>query len=296
MKLLSTPAVIAYPDLTMNMHRLGFTIITVAFLTVSTFSSSAQPSNSASAGNSPKNPEQSKASQPLPDGILAWDAMLKTVDATNGQALARFTFSFTNLATNVVTILNVHPSCGCTTAELPPVPWAVPASGTGEIKLAVSLAGKSGTLFKNVNVTTDNGYKNIMIKVNIQPPPIMTEDQRAAGVAAAKLDRQAVFKGNCASCHLKNVEGKYGQVLFESLCTICHEAKPRASMVPDLHNLPVPTDEVFWRAWITSGKADSLMPAFATSQGGPLNDLQIASLAVYLHVANPPRAASAVLK
>ena len=31
-----------------------------------------------------------------------------------------------------------------------------------------------------------------------------------------------------------------------------------------------------------AGKAGSLMPAFATSQGGPLNDLQIASLAAYL--------------
>jgi hypothetical protein len=30
------------------------------------------------------------------------------------------------------------------------------------------------------------------------------------------------------------------------------------------------------------------MPAFATSQGGPLNDLQIASLASYLNLAIPP--------
>jgi hypothetical protein len=54
-------------------------------------------------------------------------------------------------------------------------------------------------------------------------------------------------------------------------------------MVPDLHNLKDPTSEEFWRTWITSGKAGTLMPAFATSQGGPLNDMQIASLAVYLN-------------
>jgi hypothetical protein len=38
------------------------------------------------------------------------------------------------------------------------------------------------------------------------------------------------------------------------------------------------------------------MPAFAISQGGPLNDIQIASLAAYLNVANPPPAPSAPAK
>ena len=60
-------------------------------------------------------------------------------------------------------------------------------------------------------------------------------------------------------------------------------------MVPDLHNLQVPTGEEFWRTWVTAGKAGSLMPAFATSQGGPLNDLQIASLAAYLNATNPSK-------
>lgn len=92
----------------------------------------------------------------------------------------------------------------------------------------------------------------------------MTEEQRVAGIAAA--------------------------------CGICHEAQPRASMVPDLHHLadssgkPLPTNEEFWRSWIAAGKADTLMPAFASSQGGPLNDLQIASLAAYLNAVNPSRA------
>ena len=117
----------------------------------------------------------------------------------------------------------------------------------------------------------------------------MSEAERAAGIAAAKIDRQAVFKGDCASCHLKKIAGKYGQQLFESLCTICHEANPRATMVPDLAKLQIPTNEEFWRAWITAGKAGSLMPAFATSQGGPLSDLQIASLAAYLNASHPSK-------
>jgi len=191
-----------------------------------------------------------------------------------------------------VTILSVHPSCGCTTAELPPVPWQIPPGSNGQIKLSVNLQGKSGTLFKTVNVATDHGKKDLILRINILPPPAMpemTEDQRNAGIIAAKIDRQAVFKGDCASCHLKKVEGKYGQQLFDALCSICHEAKNRATMVPDLANLQIPTSDEFWRTWITAGKAGALMPAFATSQGGPLNDLQVASLAAYLNAIHPSK-------
>jgi mono/diheme cytochrome c family protein len=132
-----------------------------------------------------------------------------------------------------------------------------------------------------------------MLRINMLPPPPvapMSEEERARGIAAAKLDRQAVFNGDCVSCHAKNIEGKYGQQLFASVCAVCHEANPRATMVPDLHNLKDPTSEEFWRTWITAGKAGTLMPAFASSQGGPLNDMQIASLAAYLNAIIPPHA------
>ena len=87
-----------------------------------------------------------------------------------------------------------------------------------------------------------------------------------------------------------SIRRKYAQILTNEFaaCAVCHEAKHRASMVPDLHNLKVPTSEEFWRTWITAGKAGTLMPAFATSQGGPLNDMQIASLAAYLNAIIPP--------
>ena len=53
-------------------------------------------------------------------------------------------------------------------------------------------------------------------------------------------------------------------------------------MVPDLHALKTPTNFEFWRIWIAHGKPGSLMPAFSTTDGGPLSDMQIASLASYL--------------
>jgi mono/diheme cytochrome c family protein len=284
-------------------------------------------------------PDTSHANEPMPDGVLAWDELVKSAEATNGQAFARFVFSFTNVARNIdtglatnvisitnfttvtnksfwghrivrvpdvsnttnvvtvtnsitlvpVTILSVHPSCGCTTAELPPVPWTIFPGTNSQIKVSVNLAGKSGSIFKTVNVSTDRGSKTLTLRINIQPPlvPTMTDADRIRAQIIAKVDRQAVFKNDCAVCHLKPGEGKYGKALFDAVCSVCHEAQNRASMVPDIHALKIPTNEDFWRTWITHGKPGSLMPAFSTAEGGPLSDMQIASLATYLNAAIP---------
>jgi len=285
------PAPLNFPA--MKSHRC-LPLASLAILLAGILGAGAQPAD-AVATAPVYAPDRSHSGEPLPEGVLAWDALLKSVDATNEQETVKFNFAFTNLTPELVAILSVHPSCGCTTAELPPVPWTIPAGEGGEIKLTVNLQGKTGTLFKQVKIITDKGSKDLMLRINILPPPKieMTEAQRAAGIAAAKIDRQAVFKGDCASCHLKNVEGKYGQQLFTALCAICHEPEHRAEMVPNLADLKVPTNEEFWRAWISFGKPGTLMPAFAKSQGGPLNDLQIASLAAYLNAIHPSKASAA---
>ena len=287
-------------------------------------------------------PDLKHQNDPLPDGVLAWDALLKATDTTNGQDFARFVFNFTNvfqmlttvtetnvvtltnivsvtnktffhkkitlveeytLVTNVlsgehrapspVTILAVHPSCGCTTAELPPTPWTIPPGGEGQIKLSVNLAGKAGTVFKTVNIATDQGKKDLMLRITLAPPlppRVLAESERVAAMNQARGDRQAVFKGDCASCHAPKSSSIYGQELYKAVCAICHESEHRASVVPDLAKLKAPTNEDFWRTWIIGGKPSSLMPAFAQSQGGPLTDIQIASLATYLNTQFPSHA------
>ena len=274
----------------MKLRHVIFTVATVLFFAVGIFPAAAQPSNAVSTPPVYV-PDTSHANDPLPDGIITWDAEQKAIDASNDQDFARFTFSFTNVSPGMVAILSGRGSCSCTTVQLPPTPWLIPAGGTGQIGATINLAGKTGIIFKQAIISTDKGTKSLLLRVNIQPPvPVnMTADQLAAGIAAAKVDRQAVFKGDCAACHIKNIEGKYNQPLYDSLCGVCHEAEHRSSMVPDLSKLTVPTNEEFWRAWITIGKPGTLMPAFATSQGGPLSDTQIASLAAYLNLTHPSR-------
>lgn len=275
----------------MKLHHL-LALIAATVILGSAIAASAQPSNTAAAPitSAPVYvPDYSKAGQLLPDHVLDFDANSKSVDAKEGDDFAHFTFNFTNVSGGLVAVLNVHPSCGCTTAEMPPTPWLLPAGTNAYIKLNVNLEGKQGILFKSATFTTDKGRRDLMLRINISPaPPVkLTEEQMVAGIAASKVDRQAVFKGDCATCHIAKSQGLYGDQLYKAICAICHEAEPRATMVPDLGHLKVPTNEEFWRTWITYGKPGSLMPAFANTQGGPLSDFQIATLSKYLCEIHP---------
>jgi mono/diheme cytochrome c family protein len=241
-------------------------------------------------------PDFSHANDALPDGVLAWNSLSQSASVPANSTQAHFLFSFTNVTSGNVSISTVHPSCGCTTADLPPLPWTIPAGGGGQIpvtvNLSAALAGSEGTLLKAVTVITDKGSKQLLLRINILPPVIATQTdaERTNSMAIAKADRQAIFKADCANCHATPGEGKYGKALYEAVCAVCHDAEHRAAIVPDLHTLTVPTNLEFWRTWAAHGKPGSLMPAFSAVEGGPLNDMQIATLATYLNFAIPSRA------
>jgi mono/diheme cytochrome c family protein len=234
-------------------------------------------------------PDTTHANEPMPDGMLAWNSLSQSTNAATDQELAHFVFSFTNVSSGSVSILSAHASCGCTQPELPPLPWTIPSGSNGQFGVSVNLLGKSSPMFKSVTVSTDKGSKDLFMQITVLPPVVrvLTDAERAQGVEMAKADRQAVFKGDCASCHAKPAEGKYSKALYDAVCGICHDAQTRAAIVPDLHNLKSPTNDEFWRTWIAHGKAGTLMPAFATAEGGPLNDMQIATLASYLNSTIP---------
>ena len=258
-------------------------------------------------------------SEHLSGPALQWDASMKYTNVPEGTPSAHFAFYFTNVAVKVehtvasniedpatgtvfgadtvtrspVTIQNVRPSCGCTTAQLPPIPWTLAPGTNGQIGVTVNLAGKYGTVVKSVHVGTDEGAYDLIVQItivrqSIKPP---TDAERMRQMEIAHADRQAVFRNDCASCHVKPGQSKYGKDLFDADCAICHETEHRASMVPDLHTLTVPTNYDFWHTWISHGKPGTSMPAFSSADGGPLSDMQITSLADYLNSAIPSKVA-----
>ena len=216
--------------------------------------------------------------------VLAWDAQTKEIKMDLGERTARVSFQLTNTSPVDAVVTLVKPSCGCTTAQLPPIPWTIAPGRDGKIEFAVDVAGKSGTLLKTVSVESTAG--NVTLQISITMPDTKAERERNVTLAAA--DRQAVFKNdNCARCHAAPAAGKMGEELYRAVCGICHEAGERAATVPNLQKLQHPTDPEFWKTWITYGKPQTLMPAFAQSQGGPLTGEQIDSLADYLLKAIP---------
>jgi len=221
---------------------------------------------------------------------LNWDSETKATNIMSGASEAHFTFSFTNVSSTNVTILSVHPSCGCTTAQLPPLPWVIAPGTNGQIGIKVNIAAKSGTLSKTITVGTDTDSETLSVKITIDPSTnSMAGVDRAKNVMAAQVDRQSVFSGDCASCHVNQGKGKFSKELYDADCGICHEGPNRATMVPNLHTIAQTTDAEFWRTWISYGRPHSLMPAFATTEGGPLTDEQIATLVDYLRVAIPSK-------
>jgi len=224
--------------------------------------------------------------QPPPrENVFAWDALVKEATLKPGQVTNSFTFSLTNTSNAEVTINGVRTSCGCTVAKLPAVPWGIPAGGSGTFDVDVDLRGKSGIVTKTITIDSTAGYRYLTVRVSIPASAsaaAMSLSERARNLQIALADRQAVFKGDCAACHLQPAMGQTGEALYFDACGVCHEAEHRASMVPNLRALNKPADREYWRTWITRGKAGTLMPAWAINEGGPLTEAQIASLLDYL--------------
>jgi len=139
-------------------------------------------------------------------------------------------------------------------------------------------------LTKTIYVQTSVGEQSLLVHVQVPTPPAL---QREMNTMLAQADRQAVLRGDCASCHVAPTVGKTGAELFAAACLICHGAEHRATMVPDLKVPTVHRDAAFWSEWIRHGKEGTLMPAFAKNEGGSLDDEQIDSLVAYA-LANLP--------
>ncbi len=241
-------------------------------------------------------PIRPAADPPAPAHPLAWDALKKNQVAQPGDTVAHFEFNVTNTAEHTVTITEITASCGCTTADTPPLPWMVIPGGRGLMKVSVDLAEKFGEITKTIHIASSDGPQELQVQVNVPlPQPPIEERKRVERVMLA--DRQAIFRrDDCVVCHAQPAAFKQGEALYKAACAICHEAEHRASMVPDLAGFRESHDIAWWRNSVAEGRERTLMPAFAQERGGPLNREQIDSLVSYLVAAFPKKTISAGVK
>lgn len=220
--------------------------------------------------------------QPGPQ--LTWDSESKEATVKDGEYTVNFTFYGTNTTDAPIVINNVRTSCGCTAANLPTLPHTIAPGTNVAIGVTMDLRGKRGAITKIVAVETATGVKNLLVKGTVPETDggVGNMGNRSRNLQIAAADRQAVFRGDCASCHVIPTAGKTGKQLYAAACGICHEAEHRASMVPDLKIAKEGRNEAFWEQWVKHGKPNTLMPAFSQAEGGPLSDDQIKSLVEYL--------------
>src|SRR6185312_13822873 len=129
-------------------------------------------------------------------------------------------FSVTNVSSSEVTIDGVATSCGCTVATLPSKPWKLAPKQNGRIEVLVDVRGRTGTLTKQVNIASPTAPKTLTVSVTIPAgsfgggmTPAMGD--RLRNQESSAVDRQAVFKTDCATCHLAPAFGKYGGPLYK---------------------------------------------------------------------------------
>lgn len=218
---------------------------------------------------------------------FAFDAREKAVQLKAGETKAEFKWAVTNATSEEVTINSVQTSCGCTAARLPsyPNPWTLKPGEGGEVGATMDLTGKFGTIMKTVTLVTSVGQFPLVAKAVLPQEAfaqMQRQDNRSKNMQVAAADRQAVFRNDCATCHVQPTVGKHGRELYATACGICHEAEHRASMVTQLRGRTGTFPRDYWLQWIRQGKEGSLMPAFELRKGGPLGDDQIESLATYL--------------
>ncbi len=218
-----------------------------------------------------------------PSAGLVWDSSVKHGTPKAGESSIVYTFAVTNSSTNAITIERADVSCGCTKVEMPKAPWVLAPQDGGHVLVRFDGRGRYGTVIKQIMVHTSLGPTVLRIQAELpQPPSTRSANERQQNQQQATTNRQIVFQGTCAVCHATSTIGKSGSALYSAACGICHNAEHRASMVPDLATLKVPTSKAYWEHWVRNGKTNSLMPAFEKKQGGPLNESQITSLVDFL--------------
>ena len=282
-------------------NLLAFLLLAVTLTVIAPLSTSAAPTLTPPPAAPVAAPAASPAPVPDPDA-LKWSAETLEYNPKPGEESAPFTFYVTNTTKAEISITALRTSCGCTVAQLPPLPaepYKLGAGSNVSIGVTMDLRGKSGSVTKSITADTSVGQKTLLARVNLPTAPATpatpatpavaqpSMDNRAKNIQEALADRQKVFKGDCASCHVEKGKGKMGQELYAASCGICHDSAQRAAMVPDLHVARSPRDIAFWQKWIMEGKPGTMMPAFAQLHGGPLTPEQIDSLTIYLYQTYP---------
>lgn len=99
---------------------------------------------------------------------LQWDRTKIDLKPDEATEVAQTVIAFRNTGDKAVTILEVKPSCGCTTAILEKKTYR--AGETGELRISVDLANATGTVSKSIEVLANDSDKPLLLTLRATIP------------------------------------------------------------------------------------------------------------------------------
>jgi len=104
---------------------------------------------------------------------LKWDQPKQTLTPSLGEKVVTAKFGFTNVGPSPITIIDIRPSCGCTTTTLAKKGYA--SGESGEIEAKLNFAGHVGHQEKWIYVTTNvAGSEPALLSLAVDIPPEVT--------------------------------------------------------------------------------------------------------------------------
>jgi hypothetical protein len=188
---------------------------------------------------------------------------LRRVDVGNisDSENAEMEIELRNITGAPFSIENIDTSCGCTVANATEGPIA--PGETAKVRVTIDTRGKMGEISKEIKLFTSGG----------SDPHVLTLTGKVEHFGEGMPDPSVIFEGDCSVCHVGlNVEMKQGQVLYNSICYLCHKdgLSPEAAVSVGLSNV------------IARGIPGTSMPGYLKKAGGPLSMEQVESLTDYI--------------
>ena len=191
--------------------------------------------------------------------------------------IVEHTFVIHNEGTDTLTIIDAHPSCGCTAAVMDNK--KIGPGGVSHLKVKFDSNNKGeGPIVKLITITSNSHEQAEKI---IRITGRIVKSKTAHKNQAMHLD--GLFQGDCAKCHVEKGKGELGARLYDADCAICHGLKTDGKPGPELSSQEMMKHtQKEWKKMIADGMPHTNMPGFALKNKGPLGDEEIASLVEYM--------------
>lgn len=181
-------------------------------------------------------------------------------------------------------LYRVEASCGCT---VPEITRKILAPGDfSRIRVVMDTSLKLGNIRKKLTLFSNDPHRP-KLDLFVVGHAIAGKMAGHEDIMLKSHDRLALFKGECATCHVQKGIGKTGQALFQADCAMCHGQQAEGNLPSGPSLVGGNPDNAAWLAHVHSRIANGSpnspqMPPFAKAQGGPLSPDEVDSLVSFL--------------